>query len=530
MAPPAAAPHIAAPAPHFAAPRPAAPHFAAPHVAPQPHIAAPRVAPSQQHFSARTFAAPRASAPHFSAPHVAAPRNAPQHALRQMTARPGPHFARSNVGPRPSVHAAREIGRHVAAPAARPSRPGPEQRLAGQRGGEQRLAPGAPRTVGQSPNRATTAATTGATGNLSRAEQARLAKAAPIIRNPVFASQSSRGAASSLAQLTFRGRFAHSGLGRHFDRRRVGIVLGFVGPLFWPYAYDDFVDYTFSPYAYDTFWPYAFDDVLVGIYGGYAPEYYAPEDAYAYAGAPASVRAYSRAATEPPRSASSGALRICSGQAQGVTDFSIQKIAQQVAPDRRQQELLDELKAATVKAVSILQAACPTDLPSTSTGRLAAMRARVDAMLRAVQIVRPKLDKFYQSLSDEQRVRFNALDQGEQASRAQRSDLARLCDDKAASASGLPIDRIERRLHLSPGQAAGLKELDQASLKVAETMKLKCQPTETLTPTGRLAAMEERLSAMSQALATAQAALTRFYGSLSDEQKAQFDRLNVRAT
>ena len=69
-----------------------------------------------------------------------------------------------------------------------------------------------------------------------------------------------------------------------------GIVIGFVGPLFWPYAYNDFVDYTFSPYAYDTFWPYAYDDVFAGIYGGYAPEYYAAEDAYAYAGSPASQR------------------------------------------------------------------------------------------------------------------------------------------------------------------------------------------------------------------------------------------------
>jgi hypothetical protein len=53
--------------------------------------------------------------------------------------------------------------------------------------------------------------------------------------------------------------------------RNIIIVLGFIGPVFWPYAYDDFVEYTFWGYGYDTFWPYAFDDFYEGIYGAYAP-------------------------------------------------------------------------------------------------------------------------------------------------------------------------------------------------------------------------------------------------------------------
>ena len=42
--------------------------------------------------------------------------------------------------------------------------------------------------------------------------------------------------------------------------------------------------------------------------------------------------------------------------------------------------------------------------------------------------------------------------------------------------------------------------------------------------------MADRLNSMLQALDTVQPALVKFYGSLSDEQKARFDRLNVRAT
>ena len=289
---------------------------------------------------------------------------------------------------------------------------------------------------------------------------------------------------------------------------------------------------TFWPYAYDTFWPYAFDDVFEGIYGAYAPEYYASEGAYAYAGSPASGAAYAYATGTSSRRRRTAALtggssQICSGQAQGLTDFPIERIAQQAEPDQPQQALLDDLKAATAEAVSILQAACPGALPSTPTGRIAAMRTRVGAMLQAVQVVRPALEKFYQSLSDEQKERFNGLDQGNETAGHQQPDVTGLCSRRTARGAGLPVDRIERTLRLSDDQDAGLKVLKDASAKAADILKANCQPDQNLTPTGRLAAMEDRLSAMLQALDSVQPALAKFYDSLSDEQKARFDRLGA---
>src|SRR5262249_8777402 len=225
------------------------------------------------------------------------------------------------------------------------SRPAPDRNAAERQQPPAAGAPsaaGSPGTVGRAPARP-------GEGREGRFEQGRLdrqsaeLRRAPIIRNPAFASQRFASRAEAPSQLTFRGRFNQSPLYqdrfRHDHRRRSGIVLGFVGPLFWPYAYSDFVDYTFSPYAYDTFWPYAFDDVYTGIYGGYAPEYYAAGDAYAYAGSSASERAYARAADTPQAGGgrASQSDRICSGEAQGVTDFAIQKIADQVNPNQDQQ-------------------------------------------------------------------------------------------------------------------------------------------------------------------------------------------------
>ena len=280
-------------------------------------------------------------------------------------------------------------------------------------------------------------------------------------------------------------------------------MLGFVGPLFWPYAFEDLSDYTFSPYAYDAFWPYAFDDVFAGIYGGYAPGYY-PSEVAALTG---------------------DNSQICSGQAQGLTDFPIERIAKHVDPDQYQQTLLDDLKAATAKAVGILQAACPTELPSTPTGRIAAMRTRVEPILQAVQVARPALDKFYQSLSDEQKERFNVIDQDVETTGQWQAEIA-LC--RRAERDPRPLlDRTEHILRLSSNQDAALMDLKEASVKAADILKASCRSEQPLTPTGRLAAMEERLNTILQALELVLAPLESFYNSLSDEQKARFNRLGA---
>jgi hypothetical protein len=49
-----------------------------------------------------------------------------------------------------------------------------------------------------------------------------------------------------------------------------------------------------------------------------------------------------------------------------------------------------------------------------------------------------------------------------------------------------------------------------------------------LTPTGRLAAIAQRLAALRDALDTMRPPLEAFYGSLTDEQKAHFERTGSR--
>jgi hypothetical protein len=198
-----------------------------------------------------------------------------------------------------------------------------------------------------------------------------------------------------------------------------------------------------------------------------------------------------------------------------------------VQPTAAQLPALDELRAASAKAIDMLKAGCPKDLPSIPTGRLAAMESRLQVMLAAVQTVRPALERFYQSLSDEQKARFNAIapaDDRGAAAKDQR-DLTKLCDERAPDVTDLPIDRIAQAVQPTPTQRAALDELKDASVKAAERLKTECPAYQTLTPTGRVEAMEKRLDATLGTVKTVGPALAKFYSSLSDEQKARFNSL-----
>jgi LTXXQ motif family protein len=56
----------------------------------------------------------------------------------------------------------------------------------------------------------------------------------------------------------------------------------------------------------------------------------------------------------------------------------------------------------------LLKTGYPTYRPVTPVVRIDAME-RLDTMLRAINIVQPALQKFYGSLTDEQKERFNRL-------------------------------------------------------------------------------------------------------------------------
>ena len=355
-----------------------------------------------------------------------------------------------------------------------------------------------------------------------------------VLRNQAFAGLAATRdpSARTLATSTFQGRFFDPQWRRRFARP---IVIGFVGPLFWPYAYDDFVDYTFYPYAYDTFWPYAYDDFYDGMFGAYALGYggtYAsvgPSNGYGadyggnYRGGRNNRGGSSGRAFAAGRSVEAD---LCSGQTSGLTDWPIERIAQTVEPNDAQRAILDELKGATAQALDQVKAACPTALPSTPTGRIEAMRQRLEPMLAAVRTVRPVLEKFFDSLNDEQKARFNALSPDNPDQQQAQRDLTQVCGARASGIAGLPLERIERAVRPDDAQRSALNDLQNATAEASNLLSSDCPTYRALTSIGRLQAMEQRLDAMLRAVQSVQPALEKFYASLGDEQKERFNRLS----
>jgi hypothetical protein len=85
------------------------------------------------------------------------------------------------------------------------------------------------------------------------------------------------------------------------------------------------------------------------------------------------------------------------------------KIDAVVKPDDAQQAKLTALQSALAQAGDTIKTACPSELPATPPSRLAAVGKRLQAMLQAVATVEPALADFYNSLSDDQKARFNSM-------------------------------------------------------------------------------------------------------------------------
>src|SRR6266851_994628 len=101
-----------------------------------------------------------------------------------------------------------------------------------------------------------------------------------------------------------------------------------------------------------------------------------------------------------------------------------------------------------------------------------------------------------------------------------------------ASLHGATIDRLLRaaRLRNTDTQRASLVALQDASAKAADMLKTSCQAGDAITPPARLADVGKRLDTMLQAIKLAHSALDDLYGTLSDEQKAQFEAIGPQRT
>ncbi len=329
---------------------------------------------------------------------------------------------------------------------------------------------------------------------------------------------------------------------------------GWAGPVFWPFIVGDVFSFAFWPdNYYDPFWAYGPDFLLASIFApgpyfgsdyGYAPSDYgygSYSNGYAgyegsssiyYVGAPAHAPTSSRrpSVTEADRQAlartNAAAEESCNGLAPGVTDLPIERIKEVVKPTGEQAGALDALSTADAEASQTVKASCPTAVPLTPVARLEAAASRLEAVLQAIDVIRDPLQRFYDSLSDEQKQRFNTMGATANSGEPAGGSIATLCSQRSADTTNLPVQRIQQVVQPNgKTQEDDFAALKQVSRDAGERLRASCPRQTPQTPVGRLDAVKKRLRAMVDAMNTIHPKLQAFYSSLSDEQRARFNTM-----
>lgn len=286
---------------------------------------------------------------------------------------------------------------------------------------------------------------------------------------------------------------------------------GWVGPLFWPFAYYDIIDYTLWGDGMG-FWGYGYRDIYAAIFTPY------DEDELARYMTPARHR-------RPGRVPS--LAQICGDDFSEFARLPVEQIRAVMRSSEEQRAALDELANASSEAAQAVSATCPTQAATTASDRLKAMQTRLEAMKAAIARLRAPFETFWETLDDGQKAQLKAFT-GQRAPFAPKVPAAQSCTPPGALP--WPAREIEARLHLNDDQRQELGVLQRMSELAGNTVNFDCQPDENLGPPDRLATAETRIDAMLDAIKQVAPALDDFLGSLSDEQKAQFESIGAKRT
>ena len=118
------------------------------------------------------------------------------------------------------------------------------------------------------------------------------------------------------------------------------------------------------------------------------------------------LRAYASANHTP---AAKGWDGICEDSISALRGWPIQEIEGGVGLSEPQRITFYELVISSLRAAEMLAGACPAETALTPVGRMATLRARLDAVRAATAMIRPAFTHFYDSLDQEQKVRFAGM-------------------------------------------------------------------------------------------------------------------------
>jgi hypothetical protein len=333
---------------------------------------------------------------------------------------------------------------------------------------------------------------------------------AHALRNGLLGDPAARAQATAASALAgWHG--GHDGWWRHRDGG-----YGWVGPLFWPFAYDDLYGYTI--WGDTGFWDYGYGDIYAGIFSPYGYDdlsrYAAPlQDGSRQGAADAAAprRHDSRrdtADTAAPRR--DGPRQDTADTAAPRPDGSRQDMADTAAPrrDGPRQDMADT-------------AAQRRDGPRQDTADTAAPH-RDGPRQDMADTTAPRRDD---SRHDTVGTAAPPRDDRRHDPVGTAGPLSPMCGEDSRAFAGLPVNQIQHAIGPTQAQRAALDELDNASVQAARAILEGCPREVALTAPGRLAAMQQRIEAMISAVTIVQPPLARLYALLDRTQKARFNAL-----
>lgn len=208
----------------------------------------------------------------------------------------------------------------------------------------------------------------------------------------------------------------------------------------------------------------------------------------------------------------------------------VARINNAVRPTGAQVQQLQKLAGALRIAGQYLATACPKDIPAQPVARMQLMEWQIEKLAQALDIVRPPLADFKQSLNDAQRARFAAT--AATPSGAVHPDRAiNMMPGCAATPTAIEwsIEQISLSVQPTDGQRDAMSTVKTAFRNAASELDANCPSSLPPDPLARLAATEARLDATWRAVVAIESALATFENTLSDEQRARFEETDFAA-
>jgi len=207
-------------------------------------------------------------------------------------------------------------------------------------------------------------------------------------------------------------------------------------------------------------------------------------------------------------------------------DAAIARIRSTVRPTAAQMPKLQKLGGALHMAAQYLSTTCPSDIRTQPTARMQLMEWQIEKLTQALDIVRPPLAEFQQSLNDAQRARFFAATPA--AGRASADTAAPACT-VAPAAIDRSVEQISQAVQPTDVQRAALAKVKDAFGSAAGGLDAYCPAQAAADPLARLEALEARLDATWRAVVAIQSALADFEKTLSADQRSRLDATDFAA-